>query len=130
MILSATTRLKAHDVFENDTMIVRTVTQNEIKEKVDNLFALISTHDLKVSIKMEEIFEKASPNLVTFKEFLGDEGEIFEFDYRPPYHGAFIVKPFRAIKTVDKWIVKEETASELHVENRFTKETWSIPQKL
>ena len=128
-ILSVASKIGPNDVFENDTMIVRAITQDEVKEKVDNLFALISTYDLKVSIKMEEIFERASPNLVTFKEFLGDNGEIFEFDYRPPYHGAFIVKPFRAIKTVDKWIMKEETASGLRVENRFTKETWSIPLK-
>ncbi|MEM3840156.1 MAG: N-6 DNA methylase [Candidatus Bathyarchaeia archaeon] len=116
--------------YANDSLVMRNVAQRELKQKVENLYILISTYELKIPLLEKQIFERSSQKLTTTEKYLeAHNGGIFEFDYRPPYHGAFLVQPFRAIKKLDEWIVKNENAEYLTIENRFTKDEIKVPRK-
>jgi type I restriction-modification system DNA methylase subunit len=124
---------KAHvgEIYANDTMILRVVTQEELKKNIENLYLLISAYDLKIPVVEEQVYKRRSKQLAKTEDYLNEiGGEIFEFDYRPPYHGAFIVAPFRAIKKVDEWTIKDVNAEILTVKNRFTNAEMKIPRKV
>jgi len=130
-IVFSSRKLNVGEVYSDDAMILRVVTQEELERNVENLYTLISTFDLKASIFLEQMLEKASQKLTLLKNYLKHvNGEIFEFDYRPPYHGAFLIEPFRAIKKVDQWIIKSVKGANLTIENRFTKEELNVPLKV
>jgi len=130
-IKSMSQKLSSKEVYSDDSMITRVISQNELKRNVDNLHIFISSYDLKITTLLEQIQQKASQKLIGFKSYLEQvKGEIFEFDYRPPYHGVFLVEPFRAIKKVDEWIVKEVNDKNLTILNRFTKEELRVPLRI
>ncbi|MEA2089236.1 MAG: N-6 DNA methylase, partial [Thermoproteota archaeon] len=129
-IKSVSRKLNYGDVYSDDTMVTRAISQNELRKNVKNVYTFISTYNIKVSTFLEKIFENASQKLTPFKDYLKQvDGKIFEFDYRPPYHGAFLVERFRAIKKVDEWVIKGTSDVNLIVENRFTKEELKVPLK-
>ncbi|MFQ6086460.1 MAG: class I SAM-dependent DNA methyltransferase [Candidatus Bathyarchaeia archaeon] len=130
-IKSASQKLGIDEIYDDETMTTRVVTQDKLKRNMENLYALISTYDLKTSTFLEQMLERASQKLTLFRNYLKSvKGEILEFDYRPPFHGAFLIEPFRAIKKVDQWTVKKAEGTSLIIENRFTKEGLSVPFKV
>ncbi len=129
-IKSMSQKLDCENFYINDALIMRQVAQKELKQSIENLYILISTYDLKIPLFEKRIFERSSQKLTKTEKYLkAHNGEIFEFDYRPPYHGAFLVRPFRAIKKLDEWIVKGEDTEYLTIENRFTKDEIKVPRK-
>lgn len=109
---------------------MRNLIKIELKQHVENLYTFISTYELKIPLLEKQIFERSPQKRITTENYLEVyNGEIFEFDYRPPYHGAFLVRPFRAIKKLDEWIVKNEDTEHLTIENRFTKDEMKVPRK-
>jgi len=72
--------------------------------------------------------KSAARKLISLLSYLKKvDGHILRFDYKPPYHGTFLLQPFRAIKKVDQWIVKSTDKKLLIIENRFTKEELRVP---
>ncbi|MGQ9625263.1 MAG: HsdM family class I SAM-dependent methyltransferase, partial [Candidatus Bathycorpusculaceae bacterium] len=130
-IKSISQTLDLGNVYANNVLIMCAIAQKELKQNIKNLYLLISTYDLKVPLVEEQIFKRSSQKLSKTEDYLeAKRGEIFEFDYRPPYHGVFLVKPFRAIKKLDEWIVKNENGEYVVIENRFTKEELKVPRKV
>jgi len=127
-IKSMTKTLHFGEVYNDDTMISRLVEQDELERNLENQYILISTYDLQVPALLEQLMEKGvSRKLTSLVNFLKKvNGHILRFDYKPPYHGTFLLEPFRAIKKVDQWIVKSKDKEFLTVENRFTKEELRI----
>jgi hypothetical protein len=123
--------LNLGNIYTDDVMSICTVLQENLRRNVENLYSLISTYDLNIPLFEEQLFKRSLQKLTKAEDYLKTKkGEIFEFDYRPPYHGVFLVKPFRAIKKMDKWIIKNESVGHLIIENRFTKEKLKIPRKV
>jgi hypothetical protein len=117
--------------YADDDINAMKVIQAELKKYVDNLYVFISTYDLELPSLNERIVTRGSERLVLFEALLKrQKGSIFEFDYRPPFHGVFVVEPFRAIKNVDEWIIKSIDGTAATVENRFTKQTLKAPLKV
>jgi hypothetical protein len=84
-----------------------------------------------LSLLKWKILAKSSDSLISLEALLKREkGEVSEFDYRPPFHGAFIVEPFRAIKNIDKWVTRNLNKTTATIENRFTKQTLRVPLKV
>ena len=130
-IKSINQKLDFRNVYTNNALTMLMASQKELKKNVGNLHLLISTYDLKIPLFEEQIFKKSTQKLTKTEEYLkAKNGEIFEFDYRPPYHGVFLVRPFRAIKKLDEWVIKNENAGYLTVENRFTKEKIKVPRTI
>jgi len=117
------------EVYNNGAMISRVVGQDEFERNLENQYILISTYDLQVPALLEQLMEKgASGKLMSLLSYLKKvDGHILRFDYKPPYHGTFLLEPFRAIKKVDQWIVKGVDRKLLTIENRFTKEELKVP---
>jgi type I restriction-modification system DNA methylase subunit len=123
-------RSKLGEPYADDDINAVKVTQAELKKHVDNLYVFISTYDLELPSLHEKILTMGSERLALFESLLKrQKGSIFEFDYRPPFHGVFVVEPFRAIKNVDEWIIKSIDNANTVVENRFTKQTLKAPLK-
>ena len=124
-----TQTLNSGEVYNDDSMISRVVGQDELERNLENQYILISTYDLQVPAVLEKIMEKGvSGKLAPLSNYLRKvDGHILRFDYKPPYHGTFMLEPFRAIKKVDQWIVKNKDKKLLTVENRFTKEELKVP---
>jgi len=123
-------KLKLTEPYIDKDIITVKFAQEELKKHADNLYLFISTYDLKLPALYEQITRRTSESLITFKELLKQKkGGIFEFDYRPPFHGAFVVEPFRAIKNVDKWVLRRIDGTNATIENRFTNQTLRVPLK-
>lgn len=124
--------LRPGEVYNDDTMISRIVEQEELERNLENQYVLISTYDLQVPLVLEQLIAKSALGkltpLVSYLEKVG--GHILRFDYKPPYHGTFLLAPFRAIKKVDLWVVKNIDDKFLTIENRFTKEELRVPLKV
>jgi len=124
-------RSELGEVYADDDMIAMKVTQEELRKHVDNLYVFISTYDLELPSLLEKILAKSSDSLISLEALLKREkGEVFRFDYAPPFHGAIIVEPFRAIKNIDKWVTKNLNKTTATIENRFTKQTLKVPLKV
>lgn len=124
-------RSELGELYTDDDMIAMKVTQEELRKHVDNLYVFISTYDLELPSLLERIMAKGSDTLISFGTFLQREkGDVFRFDYSPPFNGAFIVEPFRAIKNIDKWVTKNLNKTTATIENRFTKQTLGVPLKV
>ena len=124
-----TQTLRFGEVYDDDAMVSRVVGQDELERNLENQYILISTYDLKVPALLKQITEESAPgklaSLLSYLEKV--DGHILRFDYKPPYHGTFLLEPFRAIKKVDQWIVKRTDKKFLTIENRFTKEELRVP---
>jgi len=124
-------KLETGNVYSDDFLVAFATTHEELKGNIGNLYILISTYDLKIPLFEKQIFGRGSRKIIKVEDYLrANKCEIFEFDYRPPYHGVFLVRPFRAIKKLDEWTVKNENLEYLIIENRFTKEEMRVPSKV
>lgn len=124
-------RSELGELYTDDDMIAMKVTQEELRKHIDNLYVFISTYDLGLPSLLEKIMVESSDSMIPFETLLKREkGEVFRFDYAPPFHGAIIVEPFRAIKNIDEWIIKNLNKTTIAIENRFTKQTLRVPQKV
>ena len=122
--------LELGELHTDDDIIATKITQEELRKNVDNLYAFISSYDLELPSLLKKVIAKSSDKLISFESLMKREkGEVSEFDYRPPFHGAFIVEPFRAIKNIDEWITKSLNKTTATIENRFTKQTLRVPLK-
>lgn len=118
------------ETFTDEDIIARKVSQEEMRKNIDNWYVFISTYDLELPSIMTKMLTKSRENLISCKSFLKrSNGDLSEFDYRPPFHGAFVVQPFRAIKKIDEWIINTINKSKVIIENRFTKKTLQVPLK-
>jgi type I restriction-modification system DNA methylase subunit len=123
--------LRLGEIHNDETMISRVIEQNELKRNLENQYILISTYDLQVPALLGQLTRKGTiGKLAPFKSFLNKVGgHILRFDYKPSYHGTFLLEPFRAIKKVDQWIVKDIENGFLTIENRFSMEKLKVPLK-
>jgi hypothetical protein len=127
-IRSLSERFNANEVYADDKMSSRIITQGELKRNLKNMYVLIATSDLKLVNMLEEISQKNPQKLISFSSFMKQNNcQMVRFDYDPPFHGTIIVQPIRAIKKVDGWTVKETKEKALIAQNRFTNEEISIP---
>jgi len=116
--------------YADEDITILKVTQSELRKHVDNLYVFISSQDLKLPPIHEKIMNRSSEKLTLFKRLLKKGvGSFFRFDYSPPYHGVFVVEPFRAIKNVDEWIIEDQRADPIIIINRFTREKLKAPLK-
>jgi type I restriction-modification system DNA methylase subunit len=121
---------KVGELYMDKKIITVKFAQQELRKHADNLYLFVSTYDLKLPSLYEQITGRASERVIAFKKLLQQKnGGIFEFDYRPPFHGAFVVEPFRAIKNVDEWVLRRKDRTNVTIENRFTNQTLRVPLK-
>jgi type I restriction-modification system DNA methylase subunit len=129
-IKMATHNMSVGDTYFDDNMTLRMITKKELKENLGNLYILISSTDLRIPAVLEQVTRKILNKTMRFGDYLERvKGQILRFDYKPEFHGTFVVREFRAIKKLDQWVVKEFTDEGVIVENRFTRETIKIPFK-
>lgn len=124
------------DVYDNDILSLKVVTQMELKDAVDNLFAFIACEDFKLRDIWNEVIKKSEGKLELFSKVLRrTDGEILRgIETRSwvgiPFHSTFICKDIsRAIKKTDSWLIKKQKKNFLVANNRFTKENVNIPLK-
>jgi len=127
---SISQKLDLGEIHSDDKMVMRVITQKELEKKLENMYVLIATSDLGLPDLLEKALQKTIPKLISFENFLKQNNfQMLRFDYDPPFHGTFVVQPFRAIKKVDEWIIKETEERNIVTQNRFTNEEIKIPIK-
>jgi type I restriction-modification system DNA methylase subunit len=124
------------EVHENDVLSLKVVTQRELKDSVNNLFAFIACSDFKLRDMWNEVVKTSKGKLGLFSKVLGRvDGEVLRgVETRSwvgiPFHSTFICKDVsRAIKKTDAWLMEKQRKNALVAVNRFTKERISIPLK-
>jgi hypothetical protein len=110
----ASQKMPSGDTHTNDNMILRITTQKELKKNIENLYVLISSTDLKIPAILEQVSMKSSKKTTKLADYLKNvKGQILRFDYKPSFHGTFLMQQFRAIKKLDQWIVKDSATQAL-----------------
>jgi len=122
-----------YGIYEDDALSLRLVTQGELKENVDNLFALISTTDIQLTNLWQKIVRKAKKRLVRCEQYLGDGIVISITPANSTYNFKttffFISQESRAIKKHDLWVVEKEDKNLVTAKHRFLGEKVTIPKK-
>jgi len=132
-ILVQTREAYPNKIYDDNFLSLRLVTQGELKENVDNLFALISTSDVQVTELWQQIRKKAESRFVKWEKYLKDGIAISvtpansTYNFRTTFF--FISQEGRAIKKHDLWVVKEEDKNIVTAKHRFLDEEVTIPKK-
>jgi len=123
-----TTKSAIDEIYDDKYMNLVTITQGELKKRVNNLFTLISVSDPKVGKLWERIIKEAKAKLVKCDNYFKENSiEAYEDVYIPPFNSTFIIQKSRAIKKHDVWIIKKEKAKGIISEHRFLLETIKVP---
>jgi len=126
--------LDVNGAFDNEVMNIRVIAQEDLKETVDNVFALVSVSDTQAVKLIKSILNRGSQRISELGAYLKKiEGRYYRFDTwfgGHKLHEAFICHPSRAIKKIDKWIIRQVQESNVIAENKFTHEELVIPQNV
>jgi hypothetical protein len=112
------------------------VTQDELKDSVDNWFVHIASFDPKISKAWVAFRSHSLKKLLTFRDYVKREkldiirGVETKGSFGFPFYETFIVSdPGRALKLYDQWFVEKIEDKQILAKNRFTNETLGINKK-
>ncbi len=126
--LIQTTKSEIDEIHEDKYMTLFTITQGELKKRVNNLFTLISVSDPKLGKLWQRTIREAKAKLVKCDDYFNENSiEAYEDVYIPPFNSTFIIQKSRAIKKHDVWIIKEEKSKDIVSEHRFLLKTINVP---
>lgn len=122
--------------YESGRMMATVVTQEELKETVDNWFVFIASFDPQVSKTWTTLRSHAIKRLLPFKNYLRRRkmdiirGVETRGYFGFPFYEAFIVRELgRALKSYDRWYAERIGDRKILVRNRFTNEAIHIGNK-
>jgi hypothetical protein len=122
--------------YDSKRIAATIITQEELKETLDNWFVHIASLDPKISKTWVSLRSHAAKRLLTFSDYLkkrkldiirGVETKgVFGF----PFYEAFVVRePNRALKSYDIWFAAKIEDRRILAKNRFTNESIEIERK-
>jgi hypothetical protein len=119
---------------EDEAIFAFQVSQQELRERIRNLFPLIAFKNKWLVDFWEELVQKAGSNLIPFRELLSQSNaEInrgIETSRGGKVQSLTITQADRAIKKSDVWVVRKVQDKVIVVENRFTQEKLNIPHRV
>jgi hypothetical protein len=129
-------RLDAGETYDSVDMVVRNVSQHELRKNVENLFKFVACEDPRMPDIWDKVRKVAAEKLMPFSQTLTKlGGEIEEGArarsqlLRAPIGSTFIVcSLYRAIKRQDLWVVKDTTSKMLTAENLIDHRKVKIPR--
>jgi type I restriction-modification system DNA methylase subunit len=124
---------KPEKIYEDNFLSLRFVTQKELREKIENLFVLISMSDVKLNNLWQQVVERAGKRFAKYEEYIKKGVDISvtpansTYNFRTTFF--FISRESRAIKKHDTWVVESTDDNYVYARHRFLNEKVAIPKK-
>jgi len=119
--------------YNSERIMAAMVTQEELKETVDNWFMHVASFDPRISKTWVTLIANDNRKLLPFRNYIKKEkldvirGVETKGQYGFPFYEAFVVKDLnRALKSHDLWYAEKVEGRTLWARNRFTNETVEI----
>jgi len=123
--------------YDSERLKAATVTQEELRETIDNWFVHIASFDPRVAKQWLDIRSHATGKLLLFRDYIKKKkidiirGVETKGSFGFQFYEAFIVRdPKRALKAHDLWFAERLQGQKLLARNRFTNEMIEIPSKI
>jgi type I restriction-modification system DNA methylase subunit len=122
--------------YNNERIMAATITQEELKETLDNWFVHIASFDPRISKTWMSLRSHAIKRLLPFRDYLRKRkldiirGVETRGYFGFPFYEAFVVRHSnRALKSYDLWFAEKIGDRKILARNRFTNETIEIASK-